>query len=328
MATRHPSRPAPPGASLVHSTTWNGPVTHRALGHPRPAGASVHLAPSAAATPMARRRSRAGSSGKGPGTSLPYPSWARTRHPRSWSTTTARYLWPFFSWLVSSMPARLGPPKREAPPCAPVSSQALPPTPRHPARAMREWAGTRHPAAGHATQSPRSRVCPGPGEHSGLARSMAPRRLVGSWSWRSHLRPQAGHPGCPLTRGPADTTIASPSIAAPPATVLASARTYRRVFAMRPPPVAPDAFGEVESYGRGAPSGPLRGRPCQSYLFPTRELVKAVGGHPHKLPKSQISHPLDFKLLFSNNQNGSAVRFKKVSSSGTDTVCKTKNGFA
>ena len=75
----------------------------------------------------------------------------------------------------------------------------------------------------------------------------------------------------------------------PPATVLASARTYRRAFAMRPPPVAPDAFGEVESYGRGAPSGPLRGRSCQSYLLPTRELVKAVGGHPHKLPKSLFS---------------------------------------
>mgnify|MGYP001674147803 CR=1 FL=1 len=82
---------------------------------------------------------------------------------------------------------------------------------------------------------------------------MAPRRLVGPRSWHSHLRPQIGHPGCPLLCGPADTTIASPSIAAPPATVLAGARTYRRAFAMRPPPVAPDAFGEVESYGRGAP---------------------------------------------------------------------------
>ena len=84
----------------------------------------------------------------------------------------------------------------------------------------------------------------------------------------------------------ADTTIASPSIVTPSTTVLASARTYRRIFAMRPPPVAPDTFGEVESYGKRAPSGPLRGRSCQSYLFPTRELGKAVGGHPHKLPKS------------------------------------------
>ena len=299
-------------------------MTHRALGPRRPARAAVHVAPSAAAAAMARRGSRAGSSGEGPGASLPCPSWARARHPRSWSTTTARYLWPLL-WLVSSMPIRLGPPRREAPPCAPVSSQALPqtpPTPCHPARAMREWAGTRHPAAGHATQSSRSRVCPGPcpahgtrpartpcsgpaalagpypGRHSGLARSMAPRRLVGSWSWHPHLRPQAGHPGCPLTRGPADTTIASPSVAAPPATVLASARTYRRAFAMRPPPVAPDAFGEVESYGRGAPSGPLRGRSCQSYLFPTRELVKAVGGHPHKLPKSQKKRILPKSALW------------------------------
>ena len=56
---------------------------------------------------------------------------------------------------------------------------------------------------------------------------------------------------------------------------------------MRPPPVAPDAFGEVESYGKRAPSSPLRGRSCQSYLSSTRELGKAVDGHPHKLPKSQ-----------------------------------------
>ena len=60
------------------------------------------------------------------------------------------------------------------------------------------------------------------------------------------------------------------------------------LYGMRPPPVAPDAFGEVESYGRGAPSGPLWGRSCQSYLFSTRELGKTVDGHPHKLPKSHI----------------------------------------
>ena len=55
---------------------------------------------------------------------------------------------------------------------------------------------------------------------------------------------------------------------------------------MRPPPVAPDAFDEAGSHGRGAPGGPLRVRSRQSHLFSTRELVKAVDGHPRELPKS------------------------------------------
>ena len=178
---------------------------------------------------------------------------------------------------------------------------------------MRETADTQHLTARHATQSSKSRACldpclahgtrstrtpcsghvtlagPYPGKHLDLAKSMALHRLVGSWSWHSHLRPQTGHLSRPLLCGLTDTTIASPSIVTPSTTVFTSARTYRRIFAMRPPPVAPDTFGEVESYGKGAPSGPVRGRSCQSYLFPTRELGKAVGGHPHKLPKSQIS---------------------------------------
>ena len=40
------------------------------------------------------------------------------------------------------------------------------------------------------------------------------------------------------------------------------------------------------------------------------------------------SHRLNSNLPFPNVQNGSAARFKKVSSSDTDTVCKSKKGFA
>ena len=82
----------------------------------------------------------------------------------------------------------------------------------------------RHAPGAHAVLGARRPGGPVSGGHSGLARSMAPRHLVGSWSWyreslllrHSHLRPQAVHPGRPILCAPADTTIASPSIAVPP----------------------------------------------------------------------------------------------------------------
>ena len=43
---------------------------------------------------------------------------------------------------------------------------------------------------------------------------------------------------------------------------------------------------------------------------------------------SPKSHRLNSNFPFSNVQNGSAARFKNVSSSDTDTVFKSKNGFA
>ena len=86
----------------------------------------------------------------------------------------------------------------------------------------------------------------------------------------------------------ADRAIASPSIATPNTTVFTSPSTQRRIFAMRPPSVVPDTFGEVESYGKRAPDGPARGRLSRNYLFSTLELGKGSCGHPHKLPKSQI----------------------------------------
>ena len=43
--------------------------------------------------------------------------------------------------------------------------------------------------------------------------------------------------------------VSAYDIAVPPATVLAGTRTYRRIFTMRPPPVAPDAFDEAGSHG-------------------------------------------------------------------------------
>ena len=111
---------------------------------------------------------------------------------------------------------------------------------------------------------------------------------MGSWSWQSHLRPQTGHLSRSLLCGLTLTTIASPSIATHNTTVFTSPSTQRRIFAMRPPSVVPDTFGEVESYGKRAPDGPARGRLSRNYLFSTLELGKGPYGHPHKLPKSQI----------------------------------------
>jgi len=113
-------------------------------------------------------------------------------------------------------------------------------------------------------------------------------RLVGSWSWQSHLRPQTGHLSCSLLCGLTLTTIESPSIATPRTTAFTSDRTCRRIFAMRQPSLGSDTFGEVESYGKTAPNGPARGRSPWTCLISTRELGKGVVAHPHKLPKSHI----------------------------------------
>ena len=66
-------------------------------------------------------------------------------------------------------------------------------------------------------------------------------------------------------------------------------------------------------------------------VVPTYNMEPANLPTVSKLRSEEISpksHRLDFTLLFSSNQNGSVARFKKVSSSDTDTVCKSKNGFA
>ena len=194
---------------------------------------------------MALLCSRAGSSRKRLSTSLPYPSWAQARHPRSWSTTAAGYLWPL-SWLVSSMPARPGPSKREAPLCASTSSQALPqmpPTPRHPARAMREWAGTRPSPRGRARA--RARTSP-------TARARRARRARGTPPWRA--RTPGGTRASPgpwppaawsargrgtRTSGRRSGTPAVPSCAAPPT------RRSRRPRSPRPPRRSSQARGHT-----------------------------------------------------------------------------------
>ena len=54
-------------------------------------------------------------------TSLPVPSCAQMRQPRSWSTTTVTYVWPFL-YDVSSMPRRRTPSNLEAPRAASSSA--------------------------------------------------------------------------------------------------------------------------------------------------------------------------------------------------------------
>lgn len=60
---------------------------------------------------------------------------------------------------------------------------------------------------------------------------------------------------------------------------------------------------------------------CKSTDLPTASRLRSEG-------TSLKSHRLNSNLPFPNVQNGSAARFKKVSSSDTDTVCKSKKGFA
>ena len=94
FAACHSSRLTRSSASFAHSTTWKGSITHLALGHRLLTSVFIHLAPSAVTTSMALLCSRVSSSRNRFSTSLPYPSCAQTRHPRSWSTTTVRYLCP------------------------------------------------------------------------------------------------------------------------------------------------------------------------------------------------------------------------------------------
>lgn len=60
---------------------------------------------------------------------------------------------------------------------------------------------------------------------------------------------------------------------------------------------------------------------CKRTDLPTASRLRSEG-------TSLKSHRLNSNLPFPNVQNGSAARFKKVSSSDTDTVCKSKKGFA
>ena len=60
---------------------------------------------------------------------------------------------------------------------------------------------------------------------------------------------------------------------------------------------------------------------CKSTDLPTASRLRSEGICPK-------SHRLNSNFPFSNVQNGSAARFKNVSSSDTDTVFKSKNGFA
>ena len=60
---------------------------------------------------------------------------------------------------------------------------------------------------------------------------------------------------------------------------------------------------------------------CKPTDFPIASRLRSEG-------TSLKSHRLNSNLLFSNNQNGSVARIKNVSSSDTDTVCRSKNGLA
>ena len=60
---------------------------------------------------------------------------------------------------------------------------------------------------------------------------------------------------------------------------------------------------------------------CKPTDLPTASRLRSEG-------TGLKSHRLNSNLPFPNVQNGSAARFKKVSSSDTDTVCKSKKGFA
>ena len=121
LAAFHSSQRTASSASFIHWTTWKGSMTHLAFGHLRFTSAFIHLAPSAVTTSTARLCSRVSPSRNRPSTSLPYPSWAHTRQPRSWSTTTVTYLWPFL-YDVSSMPMRRTPSNLEAPRAASSSA--------------------------------------------------------------------------------------------------------------------------------------------------------------------------------------------------------------
>ena len=121
LAAFHSSQRTASSASFIHWTTWKGSMTHLALGQRRLTSCLIHLAPSAVTTSMARLCSRVSSSRNRLSTSLPVPSCAQMRQPRSWSTTTVTYLWPFL-YDVSSMPMRRTPSNLEAPRAASSSA--------------------------------------------------------------------------------------------------------------------------------------------------------------------------------------------------------------
>lgn len=83
LAAFHSSRRTASSASFIHWTTWKGSVTHLALGQRRLTSCLIHLAPSAVTTSMARLCSRVSSSRNRLSTSLPVPSCAQMRQPRS-----------------------------------------------------------------------------------------------------------------------------------------------------------------------------------------------------------------------------------------------------
>nr|WP_242622219.1 hypothetical protein [Olsenella sp. Marseille-P4559] len=265
FAACHPSRLASSRAPLVRCTTWKGPMTRLALGHRLLTGSLIRLAPSAVTTSVPHLCLRVSPSRKGDGTSFPHPSWAQARHPRSWPTTTARYLWPLL-WLVSSMPVRCRPSKRPEPRAASISPWTrpqMPPTLCHSTRAILDTADVQHLTARQATQSSRSRVkrdprlahgtrststpCSGhlalAGRysrwHTLLARPIALQRLAGSWSWHSHLRPQTGHRSRSLPWGLTPTTIAPPLMDTP--------RHHAH-----PKPLAIGELGHLDVDGQGA----------------------------------------------------------------------------
>lgn len=91
----HTSRLRASRASVAQETAWNGSTASSARGSRSATASAIQRAPSAVTTSIASLCSSVSRSRNSLSLSFPWPLQAHTTLPRSWSTTTVMYLWPF-----------------------------------------------------------------------------------------------------------------------------------------------------------------------------------------------------------------------------------------
>lgn len=95
LASRHAVVRTLSSASVAQETMWKPSRMRSAMGHQRNMYSSIHRAPSPAATRMDSRRAGVNAWKNRSNTFCPRPWCIQMTRPRSWSTTTVMYVWPF-----------------------------------------------------------------------------------------------------------------------------------------------------------------------------------------------------------------------------------------
>ncbi len=112
-ASLHERRLSSSRAPVARETAWKGSAASSAPGALSATTSAIRRAPSAV-TSLPARRPSVSRSRKALSWRLPCPAQARTTLPRSWSTTTVKYLRPLLQ-PVSSTPIERGPSRRPPP---------------------------------------------------------------------------------------------------------------------------------------------------------------------------------------------------------------------